>query len=201
MVRRHLVLLQKFARGAFCPLAKGATFAALPLLALTAAAFLGCARAATPTVAPELTHRSAADWINSQPLSLKALRGKVVLIEFWTFECVNCLRSGAWVKSVANRHAKDGLVVIGVHTPELPEERSPENVRAAVKRLGIEHPVMIDGDFSYWNAMGNQYWPAFYVLDAQGRIQNRSIGEMHVNEPRARQIEAVIEKLLAERGA
>ena len=146
--------------------------------------------------APEFTHTSASEWLNSKPLRLKDLRGKVVLIEFWAFECVNCRRSAAWVHSVQERYADRGLVVVGVHTPELPEERSIDNVRKAVAAEKITHPVMVDGDYSYWQAMSNQYWPAFYVVDARGRIAARAIGEMHVGEPRARDFERDIEGVL-----
>jgi thiol-disulfide isomerase/thioredoxin len=169
----------------------------LSVLALAFVVTLGCARAADRP-APELTHRSAAEWVNSKPLSLQELRGKVVLIEFWTFECVNCLRSAEWVRSMAERNAKEGLVVIGVHTPELPEEKSASNVREAVKRLNIRYPVMIDTDFSYWNAMGNRYWPAFYVIDREGRVRQRSIGEMHIGEPSAKELEKTVQALLAQ---
>jgi thiol-disulfide isomerase/thioredoxin len=162
-------------------------------------ALFGCAQAAAPTVAPAFTHTGAQEWINSAPLTLEKLRGKVVLVEFWTFDCINCLRSGDWVKRVAKEKAGAGLVVVGVHTPELPQERDLANVRTAVTRLGITYPVMFDGDYSYWNAMGNQYWPAFYLIDAQGRVQGSAIGEMHVGETRALKLESAIDALLAAR--
>jgi thiol-disulfide isomerase/thioredoxin len=152
--------------------------------------------AAAADKAPEFTHTSASDWLNSKPLRLKDLRGKVVLIEFWAFDCVNCRRSVAWVHSVQERYRDRGLLVVGVHTPELPEERSIDNVRAAVTAQNITHPVMVDGDYSYWQAMRNEYWPAFYVVDARGRIAAHAIGEMHVNESRAREFEQEIEEVL-----
>jgi thiol-disulfide isomerase/thioredoxin len=138
----------------------------------------------------------ADEWINSRPLRFKALRGKVVLVEFWTFDCINCLRSAAWVKKVASEKSDRGLVVVGVHTPELPQERDVSNVRNAVRKLGIEYPVMIDGDYSYWNAMGNRYWPAFYLIDTDGRLRSTAIGEMHIGKARALQLERMIDELL-----
>ncbi|TLY75561.1 MAG: redoxin domain-containing protein [Gammaproteobacteria bacterium] len=168
----------------------------IALLALTACATVGCARGASPGAAPEFSHRAAADWVNSAPLTLAGLRGKVVLVEFWAFECVNCLNSRAWLESVARAKAPAGLVVVGVHTPELPEERSSENVRQAVARLGIRYPVMLDGDYSYWGALHNQYWPAFYLIGRDGRLYGSAIGEMHAGEPPARRVEAAIDQLL-----
>jgi thiol-disulfide isomerase/thioredoxin len=152
--------------------------------------------AKAPSKAPEFGHTSSAEWLNSQPLRVAALRGKPVLVEFWAFECVNCLRSVAWVHSVHERYKDKNLVVVGVHTPELPQERSADNVRAAVQKLGITYPVMLDADYSYWRAMDNRYWPAFYLIDAQGRIAAQAIGEMHLGDPRAKDFEAAIDKIL-----
>ncbi|MEJ1964713.1 MAG: redoxin family protein [Gammaproteobacteria bacterium] len=166
---------------------------------------LACsAQADTPpraSNAPEFTHVRADEWINSKPLALGSLRGKIVLVEFWTFDCINCLRSAAWIKKVASEKSGQGLVVVGVHTPELPEERDVSNVRRAVGKLGITYPVMIDGDYSYWKAMGNQYWPAFYLIDADGKLRSMAIGEMHVGESRALQLERMIDELLPPRSS
>jgi thiol-disulfide isomerase/thioredoxin len=164
---------------------------------------LACSvRAATPppvSTAPEFTHVRADEWITSRPLSLSSLRGKTVLVEFWTFDCINCLRSAAWVRKVASEKSGQGLVVVGVHTPELAQERDVSNVRRAVRKLEITYPVMIDGDYSYWTAMGNQYWPAFYLIDADGRLRSTAIGEMHIGESRALQLERMIDELLPPR--
>lgn len=149
--------------------------------------------------APEFTHVRADEWINSKPLALSSLRGKTVLVEFWTFDCINCLRSAAWVKKVASEKSDRGLVVVGVHTPELPQERDVSNVRKAVAKLDIKYPVMIDGDYSYWNAMSNQYWPAFYLIDADGKLRSTAIGEMHIGESRALRLEQMIDELLPPR--
>ncbi|HEY0768621.1 MAG TPA: redoxin family protein [Steroidobacteraceae bacterium] len=168
----------------------------IALVALSACAALACAAGANPSTAPEFTHRGPAEWINSAPLTLAGLRGKVVLVEFWAFECVNCLNSRAWLESVARDKAAAGLVVVGVHTPELRDERSPERVRQAVARLDIRHPVMMDGDYSYWDALHNQYWPAFYLIGRDGLLYGSAIGEMHTGEESARRMEAAIEHLL-----
>ena len=167
--------------------------------ALATGAMLACSGAAVqaPYAAPEFTHAQPADWLNSAPLTLARLRGKVVLVEFWAFECVNCLNSRAWVESIAQSRAAAGLVVVAVHTPELRDERSPDKVRAAVTRLRIDYPVMIDGDYSYWNALGNQYWPAFYLIGRDGLIHGRAIGELHVGDGSATGVETLIDQLLA----
>ncbi len=147
--------------------------------------------------APEFTHSGQADWLNSKPLRLSELRGKVVLVEFWAFECVNCRRTQPWLHAIQQRYADKDFVIVSVHTPELPEERSIANVRTAVAEQRITNPVMVDGDYSYWNAMKNQYWPAFYVIDKRGRIAARAIGEMHVGQARAAELEQAIEEQLA----
>jgi len=148
--------------------------------------------------APEFTHERAADWINSKPLRIADLRDKVVLIDVWTFDCWNCYRSFPWLKSVEDRYGPKGLNVIGVHSPEFERERDREAVAAKVREFGLDHPVMIDNDFTYWDALGNRFWPAFYLVDKQGRIRHRFFGETHEGDPRAGQIESAIEKLLSE---
>lgn len=160
------------------------------------AVLAGPAHAATPRILPEFTHTGSADWINSPPLTAAQLRGKVVLVEFWAFDCINCVRSAPWIKSIASRYARAGLVVIGVHTPELSQEKVADNVRAAAKRLEITYPVMIDADYSFWNAMDNRYWPAFYVIGVNGRVRAQSFGELHIGESSALQLEGIIKQLL-----
>ena len=166
-------------------------------LALTLAVLATPLPAMAADALPEFTHRAPADWINSPPLTVAGLRGKAVLVEFWTFDCINCLRTLPWIRATEMRYRAQGLVVVAVHTPELPRERLPANVRAAVKRLGIEAPVMIDGDFSYWKALGNQYWPAVHLYDRAGRHVLTEIGELHPGTPRARRVEVAIEQALA----
>lgn len=147
--------------------------------------------------APEFTHTAPAEWINSKPLTLAELRGRVVLVEFWTFDCVNCRRTLPWLTAMHERYRDDGLVVVSVHTPEFERERMPANVRAAVAKLNIEYPVMLDNDFSYWKACGNRFWPAFYLIGRTGRIEATEIGELHLRDPRGRRFEADIARLLA----
>ena len=125
--------------------------------------------------APEFTN--VTQWLNTQPLSLAALRGKVVLIDFWTYSCINCLRTLPHVKAWAARYRKAGLVVVGVHTPEFAFEHVPSNVKANASRLGVHYPVAIDNGYGTWNAWGNQYWPAEYLVDRKGRIREYHFGE------------------------
>jgi cytochrome c biogenesis protein CcdA/thiol-disulfide isomerase/thioredoxin len=134
--------------------------------------------------APELT--GLTNWINSKPLTLKQLRGKVVLIDFWTYSCINCLRTLPHVKAWYHAYHDKGLVVIGVHTPEFAFEHVPSNVSGAVKRLGITYPVALDNDYSTWNAFRNQYWPAKYLIDRSGHLRYYHFGEGSYNTTEAR---------------
>ena len=170
----------------------------MKITALAAVATLALASVAQAAPkAPEFTHSSQAEWLNSKPLSLSQLRGKVVLVEFWAFECVNCRNTQPWLHAIQQKYAGRDFVIVSVHTPELPEERAIGNVRTAVAEQRITNPVMVDGDYSYWNAMQNEYWPAFYVIDKHGRIADRAIGEMHVGQARAAELERAIETELA----
>jgi thiol-disulfide isomerase/thioredoxin len=168
---------------------------ATPIIVLLALA-TASAIAAAPGPAPEFTHTGPDDWINSPPLTLAALRGKVVLIEFWAFDCVNCLNSRAWVESLERTRAAGGLVIVGVHTPELSEERSPAAVRKAVVRLGMHEPVMIDGDSSYWNALHAQYWPTFCLIGRDGLLYACVPGEMRTGDQRATKVEQALDLLV-----
>ena len=138
----------------------------------------------------------AVTWLNSPPLTREALRGKVVLIDFWTYSCINCLRALPYVKSWWERYRADGLVVIGVHAPEFPFEKDPGNVTHAVKDLGITYPVALDNNYAIWQAFNNEYWPAHYFIDAQGRIRGHHFGEGDYAGS-----EQLIRQLLAEAGA
>ncbi len=135
-------------------------------------------------------------WINSPPLSVKSLRGKVFMIEFWTYGCINCRRSIPWVKHIEEKFSKEGFTVIGIHTPEFKHEREKASVREAVKKLRITHPVMIDNDFIYWKDMGNRYWPAFHLVDGAGKVIESFVGEVHVGTEKAGRIERLIAELL-----
>ncbi|HPY42111.1 MAG TPA: redoxin domain-containing protein [Thiolinea sp.] len=148
--------------------------------------------------APEFTHTTQQEWLNSKPLKLTDLRGKVVLIDVWTFGCWNCYRSFPWLNALEQRYAGKGLQVIGVHSPEFDHERDTEALKAKLNEFKLTTPQMIDNDFSYWKALGNQYWPAFYLIDKYGLIQGYYVGETHEVDARAKQIEAKIAELLAE---
>ncbi|MGH8179477.1 MAG: cytochrome c biogenesis protein DipZ [Steroidobacteraceae bacterium] len=142
---------------------------------------------------PPLT--GAVQWLNSPPLDAQALRGKVVLLDIWTYSCINCLRTLPYVKAWAEKYKDDGLVVIGVHDPEFAFERDVGNVRHAVADLGITYPVAIDNGYAIWDALNNEYWPAHYLVDAQGRIRYHYFGEGSYDET-----ERAIQQLLAEAG-
>jgi len=124
----------------------------------------------------------ATDWINSPPLTADQLKGKVVLIDFWTYSCINCLRTLPYVRAWAEKYKDSGLVVIGVHTPEFPFEKDLSNVRKAVHDLGITYPVALDNDNKIWNAFNNEYWPAHYFIDASGRVRYHHFGEGNYDE-------------------
>lgn len=144
-------------------------------------------------VMPPLT--GATTWLNTPPLTTEQLRGKVVVVDFWTYSCINCLRSIPYVKAWAEKYKDQGLVVIGVHTPEFAFEKSEANVRQNVRRLGLTYPVAMDNDFAVWRAFRNQYWPAHYFIDAQGRIRHHHFGEGDYEGS-----ERVIQQLLKEAG-
>ncbi|WP_021025202.1 thioredoxin family protein, partial [Comamonas sp. B-9] len=116
-------------------------------------------------------------WLNAEPQSIPALRGKVVLVNFWTYSCVNCLRTLPYVKAWAQKYADRGLVVVGVHAPEFAFEKDRSNVEKALQQLKISYPVVQDNGFRIWRAFNNQYWPALYLVDAQGRVRHHQFGE------------------------
>jgi thiol-disulfide isomerase/thioredoxin len=119
----------------------------------------------------------ATTWLNAEPLSAERLRGRVVLVDFWTYSCVNWLRTLPYVRAWHERYAADGLVVVGAHAPEFGFEHDLDNVRRAVRELDVAHPVVIDDDFAIWRAFDNHYWPAVYLLDREGRVVFRHFGE------------------------
>jgi len=119
----------------------------------------------------------ATGWLNSRPLSADDLRGKVVLVDFWTYTCINWLRTLGYVRAWFEKYADRGLVVVGVHTPEFPFERDVDNVRQAVEAMRVAYPVALDSSYAIWDAFGNNYWPAVYIADAEGRIRYHHYGE------------------------
>jgi hypothetical protein len=143
---------------------------------------------------PDLGDANA--WLNSEPLTPAGLRGKVVLVQFCTYSCVNWLRTLPYVRAWDERYRDDGLVVIGAHSPEFPFEHDVEKVRPALQAMGVDYPIAIDNDFAVWRAFGNQYWPALYVADAEGRLRDH-----HFGEGRYQGSERVIQQLLAESGS
>lgn len=150
----------------------------------------------SPVPAPAFTHDSPGDWLNSEPLTWDALRGKVVLVDFWAFECWNCYRSFPWLRDLETRLEPEGLRVIGVHTPEFDREKVRANLEAKIEQFMLHHPVMMDNDYSYWRAMGNRYWPAWYIVDKQGNVRAAFYGETHEGDAQAQRIEAAIRDLL-----
>jgi thiol-disulfide isomerase/thioredoxin len=137
----------------------------------------------------------ASGWLNSPPLTAMDLRGRVVLVNFWTYTCINWLRQLPYLRAWAEKYQGDGLVVLGVHTPEFDVERDLDNVRRAVTDLRVGYPVVIDNDYVIWDAFGNRYWPALYFVDAQGRIRHHRFGEGDYE-----QSEAIIQRMLTEAG-
>jgi thiol-disulfide isomerase/thioredoxin len=138
----------------------------------------------------------ATGWLNSEPLTPESLRGKVVLVDFWTYTCINWLRTLGYVRAWADKYEAKGLVVIGVHTPEFPFERDVDNIRWAVEEDGITYPVAIDSRYGVWQAFSNHYWPAVYIADADGRIRHHHFGEGGYEE-----CERVVQQLLREAGS
>jgi cytochrome c biogenesis protein CcdA/thiol-disulfide isomerase/thioredoxin len=147
----------------------------------------------TPYAAPELTGIST--WINSEPKTIASLKGKVVLIDFWTYSCINCIRTQPYLRDWYSKYHDSGLEIIGVHAPEFSFEKNPDNVRNAVKEAGLKYPIAMDNDLLTWSAYNNQYWPASYLIDKDGKIRRTHFGEGKYAES-----EQAIRQLLAEKG-
>ncbi len=143
-----------------------------------------------------LTLGNSAEWLNSRPLTAAGLRGKVVVVDFWTYTCINWIRTLPYVRAWAGKYADEGLVVIGVHTPEFAFEHNVDNVRRAADDMRVDYPIVIDSDYVIWRAFNNHYWPALYFIDALGRIRHHEFGEGDYE-----QSELVIQQLLAEAGS
>jgi len=172
----------------------------LAALALAAGAATSVVSRANDTHSAVAIHAAAPEftgidrWLNGPPLTLHGLRGKVVLVDFWTYGCINCFHTLPHVNGWYQKYRDQGLTVIGVHTPEFPNERVTDNVKDALQRYGIRFPVAQDNAYATWNAYGNQYWPAFYLIDKHGRVAYTHVGEGDYEET-----EAWIQKLLAEK--
>ena len=160
------------------------------------AALLAATMAPLPVEGELPSFGGASGWLNSQPLTKDGLRGKVVLVDFWTYTCINWLRTLPYVRAWAGKYKEQGLVVIGVHTPEFRFEKDLDNVRRAVKDRKIDFPVAIDNDYGIWRAFDNHYWPALYLIDAQGRIRHHQFGEGGYERT-----ERIIQQLLGEAGS
>jgi thiol-disulfide isomerase/thioredoxin len=154
----------------------------------------GSGPTATQSGLPSLER--ADGWLNSPPLAASALRGKVVLVHFWTYTCINWLRTQSYLRAWADKYKDKGLVVIGVHTPEFRFEKNIDNVRREAKALRVDYPVAVDSEYVIWRAFNNNYWPAQYFIDAQGRVRHTHFGEGAYD-----QSEMVIQRLLMEAGA
>jgi thiol-disulfide isomerase/thioredoxin len=165
-------------------------------LALALFASLGAASVSSTGQGAMPSLAGAVEWLNSPELSTESLRGKVVLVDFWTYDCGNCRRALPYVNAWAKKYAADGLVVIGVHTPEYAHEKISANVRQQVRQLGIEYPVAIDSQNRIWNAFHNQFWPAHYLIDARGQVRYSHFGEGSYAEQ-----EQAIQSLLQEKEA
>jgi cytochrome c biogenesis protein CcdA/thiol-disulfide isomerase/thioredoxin len=167
--------------------------------AMTAGAMMSSVHAAADALglalAPMPPLDGATRWLNSAPLSREALRGKVVLIDFWTYSCINCIRTLPYVEAWYEKYRGQGLVVIGVHSPEFAFEKDVDNVRRAIRDFGVTYPVAVDNDFALWRAFANEYWPAHYFVDAQGNLRG-----MHFGEGEYDASERLIRQLLAEAG-
>jgi thiol-disulfide isomerase/thioredoxin len=153
------------------------------------------ARAALPVEGHLPGFDGATDWLNSEPLDEVDLRGKVVLVDFWTYTCINWLRTLGYVRAWAEKYADQGLVVVGVHTPEFWFEHDLENVQKAAKDLIVDFPIALDSDYAVWRAFSNRYWPAVYIADAEGRIRHHQFGEGGYEE-----CERIIQQLLRDAG-
>jgi thiol-disulfide isomerase/thioredoxin len=172
------------------------------LVVLSAASSASAQQPATLKArAPELEERPAEDWINSKPLMLSELRGRVVILHFWTFGCINCQHNfptlKAWQKALADK----AVTIIGVHTPETDRERQVANVRAAVKKYGLKYPIVFDKDAKIWKSWDNRWWPSTYLIDKQGFVRYRWDGEFNWKHAKGDSIlRRKIEQLLAEDG-
>src|SRR5215217_8624781 len=161
--------------------------AAMPLI--------DCAAVRLPVEGTMPAFDGATGWLNSDPLTRDALRGKVVLVDFWTYSCINWIRTAPWLRAWADKYKDQGLVVIGVHAPEFAFEKNVDNIRWAIKDMKISYPVAVDSEHLIWRGFRNQYWPALYFIDTQGRVRYH-----HFGEGSYQQSEMIIQELLREAG-
>lgn len=169
-----------------------------PLFLALAMVMAACAQAVDQRPLPEFTTSAPGQWFNSAPLRVQDLRGQVLLVDVWTYDCWNCYRSFPWLNALEAKLAGQPFRVIGVHSPEFEHEHDAGRVAAKIVQYGLHHPVMMDNDFAYWRALGNRYWPAFYLVDKRGLIRHLHVGETHSGDARAGLIEEQLRALLAE---
>jgi thiol-disulfide isomerase/thioredoxin len=171
-------------------------------LVLAAALAVGTAPgdASSGRPAPEFPTTDPSRWVG-EPVTLASLRGKVVLLDVWTFGCINCVRTIPWVKHAVTDYSRGGLVAVGIHTPEFRSEHDRDAVASAARAHGLAFPQLIDNDNAYWSALGNQYWPTLYLVDRCGRLRSRAVGEVHVGETTGTRMDAEIRALLREDAA
>jgi thiol-disulfide isomerase/thioredoxin len=164
---------------------------------IVAAALPVVAGDSPPAAMPPFPSARAADWVGV-PATWESLRGRVVLLDVWTFACSNCRATMPWLKDVKQRYAARGLSLVGVHTPEFTFERERPKVEAEVRRQGLDYPHLLDTDAAYWKTLGTEYWPTVYLVDRCGRRRGSHVGEIHSGQESGRAVEADIETLLAE---
>lgn len=169
-----------------------------PLILVLSMLTTACAQAFEQRPLPEFTTDKPQFWLNSEPLRVKTLRGQVILVDIWTFDCWNCYRSFPWLKGLEETFSEQAFQVVGIHSPEFEHEHDPARVSAKIREFGLQHPVMMDNEFAYWRALGNRYWPAYYLVDKKGVIRHLHVGETHAGDARAQRIEEQIRGLLAE---
>ena len=175
-----------------------AIFGALAINRMNSDSWVAEAQSTSNIKAPEFHQTSPELWLNSEPLTMESLRGKVVMLDFWTFDCWNCYRSFPWMNEMEASFDSDEFIIIGVHTPEFEHEKVRENIEEKITEFKLKHPTVMDNDFRYWKAMNNRFWPSYYLIDKNGNIRKNFVGETHANTKKARQIEATIQALIDE---
>lgn len=168
------------------------------LFGFTLSSGAGTGNSFEPFPLPEFTQQNSDSWLNSEPLRKENLKGRVTLIDFWTFECWNCYRSFPWLHQLEADFANEEFGVIGIHSPEFDHEKDSKRVEEKITEFNLQHPVMMDNDFAYWKSMNNHYWPSFYLVDKRGQVRYRFVGETHSGTSKAKAIEKAVEVLLAE---
>lgn len=182
--------------GAFVALGVGvAMFTNMPVAGAAGNENMKTYRSDLPMLGPLPSLDGASTWLNSAPLDTAQLRGKVVLVDFWTYSCINCIRTLPYVRAWAEKYRDQGLIVIGVHTPEFGFEKDTGNISKAIARFKIDYPIAVDSEHRIWDTFHNNAWPVFYIADAQGQVRSRFVGEGNYDKA-----EKVIQSLLAEAG-